>query len=93
MTNVNMKHKHYTHSSCCWTDQFIFIKERDELVWNDLVESLKEAADLGTNGLSHSPLSHKLNVLTLEKITTICIIIIIIIIMPEERDKDIKGQW
>ena len=50
----------------CRTDQFIFIKERDELVWNDLVESLQEAADLGTNGLSHSPLSHKLNVLTLE---------------------------
>ena len=57
-------------------------------MWNDLVESLQEAADLGTNGLSHSPLSHKLNILTLEKIIT-CIIIII---MPEERDKDIKGQ-
>ena len=35
-------------------------------MWNDLIEPLQEAADLGTNRLSHTPLCHKLNILTLK---------------------------
>ena len=35
-------------------------------MWNDLIEPLQEAADLGTDRLSHTPLRHKLNILTLK---------------------------
>ena len=64
------------HGTCnVWgrTNKFILIKEGDELMWNDLIEALQEAADLGTDRLSHTPLCHKLNILTL-KVTTIMVV-------------------
>ena len=42
-------------------------------MWNDLIKALQETADLGTDRLSHTPLRHKLNILTL-KITTIMVV-------------------
>ena len=75
---VDLESQQSMHGTCnVWgrTNQFIFIKEGDELVWNDLIEALQEAADLGTDRLSHTPLRHKLNILTLQ-ITTIIIMVV-----------------